>query len=354
MAFPILVLLFLSLTLTLTPTPSSAKLNLDYYKQTCPDFEKIVLENVFNKQATTPATAPGLLRLFFHDCITDGCDASLLITSNAYTPHAERDADLNLSLSGDAFDMIVRIKNAVELACPGIVSCSDIMAQATRDLVKMVGGPFYPVRLGRKDSTESDEKKVEASLPTPSMSMDQIIQKFTSKGFTVKEMVALTGAHTIGFTHCREFIHRIYNFSRTSDSDPSMHPKLVAGLRSVCQNYSRDSSMAAFNDVRSPGKFDNAYFQNVLKGLGLLSSDSLLAVDPRTRPLVELYANDQQAFFADFAHAMEKLSVFGVKTGNKVRNNRLNVSIEISTVALDLPPSDLLLLLRITPRRFEI
>lgn len=313
MAFPILFLLFLSLPFQL----SSAKLNTDYYKTTCPDFQSIVLENVFTKQTTSPATAPGLLRLFFHDCITDGCDASILITSNAYTPHAERDADLNLSLSGDAFDVIVKIKNALELSCPGIVSCSDIVAQATRDLVKMVGGPFYPVKLGRKDSTESHASKVDASLPTPYMSMDQIIHKFTSKGFSIKDMVALTGAHTIGFTHCKEFIHRIYNFSSTSDSDPSMHPKLVAGLRSVCQNYTQDSSMAAFNDVRSPGKFDNAYYQNVIKGLGLLSSDSLLAVDPRTRPIVELYANDQQAFFTDFANAMERLSLLGVRTGKK-------------------------------------
>ncbi|TKY51732.1 Peroxidase 65 [Spatholobus suberectus] len=214
MAFPILFLLFLSLPF------SSAKLSVDYYQKTCPNFEKIVSENVFAKQSASPATAPGLLRLFFHDCITDGCDASILVTSNAYTPHAERDADLNLSLSGDAFDVIAKIKNALELSCPGVVSCSDIVAQATRDLVKMVGGPYYPVRLGRKDSTESDAAKVNANLPTPSMSMDRIIEKFTSKGFTVKEMVAMTGAHTIGFTHCKEFINRIYNFSKTSDADP--------------------------------------------------------------------------------------------------------------------------------------
>ncbi|XP_027364642.1 peroxidase 65-like [Abrus precatorius] len=311
MALPILFLLFISLPF------SSAKLNVDYYKTTCPDFERIVRENVFTKQSASPATAPGILRLFFHDCITDGCDASILITSNAYTPHAERDADLNLSLSGDAFDIIAQIKTALELACPGVVSCSDIVAQTTRDLVKMVGGPYYPVRLGRKDSLTSDATKVDASLPKTNMSMDQIIAKFTAKGFTVREMVALTGAHTIGFTHCKEFSDRIFNFSKTSDADPSMHPKLVAGLRQVCQNYTVDPSMAAFNDVRSPGKFDNAYYQNVLKGLGLLRSDSLLGLDARTRPLVELYAKDQQAFFNDFAKAMEKLSVFQVKTGRQ-------------------------------------
>ncbi|MCH81902.1 peroxidase 65-like [Trifolium medium] len=311
MAFPILFLLFISLPF------SSAKLNINYYKTTCPDFEKIVRENIYTKQSTSPATAPGILRLFFHDCITDGCDASLLITSTAYNPHAERDADLNLSLSGDAFDIIVNIKNALELACPGIVSCSDIIAQATRDLVKMVGGPFYPVRLGRKDSLVSDASRTIKALPTTKMTLDGIIEKFTIKNFTIREMVALTGAHTIGFTHCKEFSNRIFNFSKTSEIDPTLHPKLAQGLREVCKNYTHDPTMAAFNDVRSPGKFDNAYFQNVLKGLGLLTTDYILGVDPRTKPIVELYAKDEQAFFEDFAKAMEKLSVFQVKTGKK-------------------------------------
>jgi len=316
MAFPILFLLFISLPF------SSAKLNVDYYKQTCPDFDKIVRENIFNKQSASPATAPGLLRLFFHDCITDGCDASILVSSTAYNPHAEKDAEPNLSLSGDAYDIVNKIKNALEIACPGVVSCSDIVAQATRDLVKMVGGPFYPVRLGRKDSRVSDGSRTEKALPTTKMTMDDIISKFTVKNFTIKEMVALTGAHTIGFTHCKEFSNRIFNYSKTSETDPTLHPKLAKGLRDVCKNYTTDPNMAAFNDVRSPGKFDNAYYQNVLKGLGLLRTDAMLGSDPRTRPIVELYAKDEQAFFQDFARAMEKVSVLGVKTGKQgeVRN----------------------------------
>ncbi|KAE9621131.1 hypothetical protein Lal_00019111 [Lupinus albus] len=318
MAFNILFLLFLSIPFS----PSSAKLTLDYYKSTCPDFEKIVRENVFAKQSVVPATAAGVLRLFFHDCITDGCDASLLVSSTAFNPHVERDADLNLSLSGDAFDIIVKIKNALELACPSIVSCSDIIAQATRDLVKIVGGPFYQVRLGRKDSLVSSDSKVHASLLMPNMTMNQIIEKFTSKNLTIREMVALTGAHTIGFTHCKEFSNRIFNFSNTSQVDPTLNPNMAEGLRQVCKNYTMDPSMAAFNDVRSPSKFDNAYFNNILKGLGLLTSDYLLGVDPRTKPIVEKYAKDEKVFFQDFANAMEKVSVFGVKTGHKgeVRN----------------------------------
>jgi peroxidase len=94
MAFPLLFILFLSISF------SEAKLSVNYYKKTCPDFDKIMRETVTSKQISNPTTAAGTLRAFFHDCVVDGCDASILISSNSFNK-AERDADLNLSLSGD-------------------------------------------------------------------------------------------------------------------------------------------------------------------------------------------------------------------------------------------------------------
>lgn len=75
--------------------------------------------------------------------------------------------------------------------------------------------------------------------------------------------------------------------------------------------------MAAFNDLMTPNKFDNMYYQNLQRGLGLLDSDHALAVDKRTKPYVEMYAANETKFFQDFAHAMEKLSIYKVKTGRK-------------------------------------
>jgi peroxidase len=51
--------------------------------------------------------------------------------------------------------------------------------------------------------------------------------------------------------------------------------------------------------------------------LGLLDSDSALANDQRTKPYVDMYAANENKFFQDFAHAMEKVSVYNVKTGRK-------------------------------------
>ncbi|KAG5604340.1 hypothetical protein H5410_025832 [Solanum commersonii] len=50
---------------------------------------------------------------------------------------------ISTSPLGDAYDVVTRAKTALELQCPGIVSCADILAIAIRDLITMVGGPFY-------------------------------------------------------------------------------------------------------------------------------------------------------------------------------------------------------------------
>ncbi|XP_065876329.1 peroxidase 31-like [Euphorbia lathyris] len=288
---------------------SESRLSYNYYDQSCPRFAQIMQDTVANKQISSPTTAAGTLRLFFHDCIHTGCDASILVSSTPFNS-AERDADINLSLPGDAFDLITRAKTALELSCPNTVSCADILAVATRDLVTMMGGPFYNVLLGRKDYRISNSAYVEGNLPRPTMSMSEIIRIFSSQGFNLQEMVALSGAHTIGFSHCNEFKSNVYN-------DTHYNPRFAQGLQKACENYPKDPTLSVFNDIMTPNKFDNVYFQNLPKGLGLLESDHGLYYDERTRAFVEMYAKDQNKFFKDFARAMEKLSIHGIKTGRR-------------------------------------
>ncbi|KAK9272006.1 hypothetical protein L1049_002375 [Liquidambar formosana] len=209
---PLLLIVFLS-SLSLIFHPSHSRLTTTYYDKSCPRFTQIIQDTITNKQITSPSTAAATLRLFFHDCLVNGCDASVLVSSTPFNK-AERDADINLSLPGDGFDVVVRAKTALELACPGVVSCADILAVAARDLVTMVGGPFYTVQLGRKDALVSLASTVEGNLPRPTMTVSEIIRIFESRGFSVQEMVALSGAHTIGFSHCKEFTNGIYNYSK--------------------------------------------------------------------------------------------------------------------------------------------
>lgn len=317
MAFQLNHILLLCLPLlTFFPSTIESKLTPNYYQKTCPKFPQIVRQIAQDKQSAAPTTAAATLRLFFHDCLVEGCDASILVASNTFN-RAERDADINLALSGDGFDLVTRVKIALELECPGIVSCADILATAARELITIEGGPFYPVKLGRKDGFVSKADQVEGNLPRPTMPLSQIIALFGSKKFSVQEMVALVGSHTIGFSHCKQFSNRIFNFSKKSQVDPAYNPKYAEGLRKLCANYTKDPSMSAFNDVMTPMTFDNMYYKNLQRGMGLLASDQALAVDERTKPYVDLYAANQTKFFEDFAHVMEKLSVHKVKTGRK-------------------------------------
>ncbi|RRT82542.1 hypothetical protein B296_00019798 [Ensete ventricosum] len=183
----------------------------------------------------------------------------------------------------------------------------------------MLGGPFYRVRLGRKDALTSTTGSITGNLPSPNMTVDQLISLFARRHFTVQELVVLSGAHTVGFSHCSQFASRIFGYDGGARDahDPAMNPRFAQALQKACADYVKNPTIAAFNDVMTPGKFDNMYYQNLLQGLGLLASDQALAADPRTKPFVQLYAANQTAFFNDFSRAMEKVSVLGVKAGRK-------------------------------------
>lgn len=53
---------------------------------------------------------------------------------------AEKDHPDNLSLAGDGFDTVIKAKAAVDRdpQCRNKVSCADILALATRDVVNLV------------------------------------------------------------------------------------------------------------------------------------------------------------------------------------------------------------------------
>ncbi|PNX74268.1 peroxidase 11-like protein, partial [Trifolium pratense] len=118
-----------------------------------------------------------------------GCDGSILL-DDTYTLKGEKKAATNIhSLKG--FEVIDKIKNFVESECPGIVSCADILTIAARDAVILVGGPYWDVPVGRKDSVTASFELANTNLPTPDESLVSIIPKFFYQGLSVTDMVAL-------------------------------------------------------------------------------------------------------------------------------------------------------------------
>ncbi|KAL9689341.1 hypothetical protein QQ045_009725 [Rhodiola kirilowii] len=70
--------------------------------------------------------------MHFHDCFVRGCDASVLLNGTSGN-QAERDATPNLTLRGFAF--IDSVKSLLEAACPGVVSCADVITLVARDAI---------------------------------------------------------------------------------------------------------------------------------------------------------------------------------------------------------------------------
>ncbi|KAL3525613.1 hypothetical protein ACH5RR_013985 [Cinchona calisaya] len=309
----ILTLLTFSFISCLFPDFASAALKQNYYAKICPDVENIVRNAVFKKFNQTFVTVPGTIRLYFHDCFVNGCDASVIIASTPGNT-AEKDNPINLSLAGDGFDTVIKAKAAVDEVsrCKNKVSCADILALATRDVISLAGGPSYPVELGRLDGLVSTSASVNGKLPGASFNLDQLNALFAANGLNETDMIALSGAHTVGFSHCNQFANRIYNFSRKNAIDPSLNKAYAAQLKSMCPRVV-DPTIAINMDPTTPRTFDNVYYKNLVQGKGLFTSDEVLFTDPRSKPTVIAWANSPQAFNDAFIAAITKLGRVGIK-----------------------------------------
>ncbi|GLJ28608.1 hypothetical protein SUGI_0563780 [Cryptomeria japonica] len=296
-------ILLLVLCLLVTAKASDAgSLKPDYYLCNCPEAEAIIFSGVQKAVAQEPRMAASLLRLHFHDCFVNGCDASVLLDDTP-TLTGEKTAAPNAnSLRG--FEVIDSIKAELEFACPGIVSCADILAIAARDSVLLTGGPVWQVQLGRRDSRTANKALANTSIPAPTSNVPKLIQKFQNVGLTREDMVTLSGAHTIGKARCATFNARLQN-----QPDPTLEKLLLTSLQMLCLNgFSNNSNAVANLDLQTPIIFDNKYYKNLLSGEGILMSDQVLySSGGSTEALVKFYTENQKAFFENFKVSMIKM-----------------------------------------------
>ncbi|KAK8526105.1 hypothetical protein V6N12_020586 [Hibiscus sabdariffa] len=289
---------------------SDSALTLDYYKSTCPNVFDIVRKEMECLVLSDPRNAAFVLRLHFHDCFVQGCDGSILL-DDTIDLQGEKKASTNGLNSLKGFRIIDKIKNKLESECPGIVSCADLLTIAARDAVILVGGPYWDVPVGRKDSKTANPDLANQNIPTANEGLLGLISKFLYQGLSVTDMVALSGAHTIGMARCENFRARIYgDFGATSGMNP-LSDSYLGELKSVCPaiSGSGDNNVTAMDNV-TPDLFDNSFYHTLLRGEGLLNSDQELyssVFGIETRKLVDKYATDPAAFFSQFSDSMVKL-----------------------------------------------
>ncbi|KAI4327244.1 hypothetical protein L6164_019729 [Bauhinia variegata] len=299
---------------------SDGALVYEYYKETCPLAEDIVSHNVAVEVLRDPRLAASLLRLHFHDCFVQGCDASVLLDSVDGTV-SEKQAVPNLnSLRG--FEVIDKIKYLLEKECPLTVSCADILTMAARDAVQLRGGPRWEVLLGRKDSPKSSFNGANQFLPSPNSSLEVLIENFKEQGLDIEDLVALSGSHTIGRARCVSFRKRIYEPKPEYYYGYDRYKRYTTFrrvLRSICPVSGRDNKFAPL-DFETPTRFDNHYYINLLQGNGLLGSDNVLLsqdLEGKIREQVWAYASNEKLFFASFIKSMIKMGNIDVLTENE-------------------------------------
>ncbi|GMN46887.1 hypothetical protein TIFTF001_016068 [Ficus carica] len=252
-----------------------------------------------------------LLRMQFHDCFVHGCDASILLDG----PDTEKTTKPNLSVRG--YELIDDIKREIERTCPGVVTCADIIAMATRDAVSLAisrsawEAPYkFDVETGRGDSYEPHASEV-IDLPPSTATASDSIQAFQKKGLTVTDMVYLLGGHSVGVTHCRFIQDRLYNFSNTGRPDPTMNPRLARSLGQYCKSNPANPINL---DQGTPSIVDNSYYKQVLYWQnGILKVDQDIAFNEASRSIVGEVARDTyQEFNVNFGEAMVNLQRVGV------------------------------------------
>ncbi|XP_066396547.1 peroxidase 2-like [Miscanthus floridulus] len=295
------------------------KLRYGFYKRSCPYAEDIVREAVRNATNVNPGLGAGLIRMAFHDCFVQGCDGSVLLDPTPANPRPEKLGPPNFpSLRG--FDVVDAAKAALEKACPGVVSCADVVQFAARDAAFFLSGSkvYYSLPGGRFDGRVSFENETLRFLPPPSFNLSQLIQSFKVKGLDVDDLVVLSGGHTIGRSHCSSFSNRI----STPPSD--MNPGLATVLKRQCPanpNFTNDPTVV--QDIVTPNKLDNQYYWNVLRHKVLFNSDAALLTSTETARKVLENAGIRGRFERKFARAMLKMSLIEVKTAanGEIRKN---------------------------------
>jgi|UPI000581AC1A hypothetical protein len=198
-----------------------------------------------------------------------------------YAPELSDGANAGLALMQD-------IIKPVKEKFPDM-SYADLWTMAGTQAIKLTGGPDIPFNYGRTDDADNNKCPANGRLPDATQGAEHLRDVFYRMGFGDKEIVALSGAHTLGSCH-----------------------RLRSGFDGPW--------------TTNPLKFDNEYFKNLLEidwkprewegplqyqdpsgKLMMLPTDMALIQDEAFLPFVKKYAEDEQAFFADFAEAFAAL-----------------------------------------------
>ena len=159
-----------------------------------------------------------------------------------------------------------------------MLSYSDLIQLGGLTAVEYCGGPAMIFRMGRADADESASSSSNELIVSGNHENAVQVARFQRMGLNAEEYVALMGSHTLGFA-----------------------------------NDDNKGKMGRW--TMNPYVFDNTYFQEVLLGHNSrylkTEADLELLQKQELKHWVEVFAEDQAAFFTSYANAHVKISESG-------------------------------------------
>jgi len=194
------------------------------------------------------------------------------------------------------------------------ISWADLIQLASATAIELMGGPKIPMKYGRVDGIPNAPAPPPFGLPDalppfggpqpqdPAAHLRYVFYKY---GMDDKDIVTLSGAHTIG----RAFKDRsgtvaegyLNGTTYTAKGCPFLDKSETAGGRSWTKNWL---------------KFDNSYFTDMEKAdpqVVTFPTDAVLMTDPGFKPHFDTFKASQENFFAAYAQSHKKLSELGAK-----------------------------------------
>lgn len=293
-------------------TPSMVRFNARVSMATSVDELKSMKQDIIANLDKTNAH-PIFIRLAWHDSGTYDKD-----TGDEHWPKCggangsirwdpEMGHGANAGLVG-----AIKILDPIKKKYP-TVSWADTFQMASATAIEVAGGPKIDMKYGRVDVTSGDGCTPDGRLPAAAAPFadgskkpeDHLRKVFYRQGHDDQNIVALSGAHTLG----RAFTDRS-GFGKEStkytDGSTVIRPDGKPGIgRKGGQSWTKQWL-----------KFDNSYFAAVPEpddDLLKLETDVALFKDTNFHPIALKYKKDEAAFFADYAKAHKQLSEQGSK-----------------------------------------
>jgi len=268
------------------------------FKPTQSDYQKVydkIAQLLVEKDEYDDGSyGPVLVRLAWHASGTYDAATGTGGSNGAtmrFAPESDHGANAGLK---HARDFLEPVKEAFPW-----ISYSDLWTLAGVCAIQEMQGPIIPWRPGRQDHDVAFCTP-DGRLPDASQGKDHLRAIFHRMGFDNREIVALSGAHSLGRCHTdRSGFSGPWSFSPTTVTNEYF--RLLMDEKWGWKNWN------------GPKQYED----KSTKSLMMLPTDMALIKDNEFKKHVERYARDSQVFFKEFSDVLVKLFELGVPFESK-------------------------------------